>query len=322
MRLSDLSLYDTVTIQCHDNPDADSIGSGFGLYKYFEGLGKNVRFIYGGRFEIAKACLKLMISECDIPIEYVGPQNRKFDGLLVMVDCQYGAGNVTGMFADNYAVIDHHSSDGLFPALSEIRSDYGSCCTLVWSMLKEEKSKVLNDVNVSTAFYFGLFSDTNQFAEIFNPNDREMKDGLQYNAELFSRLKNSNISLKDLETAGVALLRNIHNEEHRYSIMHAEKCDPNMLGILSDFLLQVDVIDTCVAYISFEDGIKFSVRSCVKDIKANELAIYLCDGIGSGGGHEDKSGGFISRKLYEERYHGVHTESFFSQKLNEYFENR
>ena len=45
MRLSELEKYQKIVIQCHDNPDADAIASGFGLYRYFKGLGKEVRFI-------------------------------------------------------------------------------------------------------------------------------------------------------------------------------------------------------------------------------------------------------------------------------------
>ncbi len=35
MRLSELDRFETVTIQCHDNPDPDALASAFGLYKYF-----------------------------------------------------------------------------------------------------------------------------------------------------------------------------------------------------------------------------------------------------------------------------------------------
>lgn len=35
MMLEELLGYDRITIQCHDNPDADAIASGFGLYCFF-----------------------------------------------------------------------------------------------------------------------------------------------------------------------------------------------------------------------------------------------------------------------------------------------
>ena len=104
MKLCDLLKYDDITIQCHDNPDADSIASGFALYTYFNEKGKNVKLIYGGRAEISKPNLVILVNELDIPIMHVN--NIKTDGLLLTVDCQYGAGNVEKFEAPYVAVID------------------------------------------------------------------------------------------------------------------------------------------------------------------------------------------------------------------------
>lgn len=49
MKLSNLTAYNPITIQCHDNPDADALASGQALYHYFQETGKDVRLIYAGR---------------------------------------------------------------------------------------------------------------------------------------------------------------------------------------------------------------------------------------------------------------------------------
>ena len=54
MRLADLEQYSSITIQCHDNPDADAIGAGFGLYCYFKSKHKKVRLVYSGQNRIKK----------------------------------------------------------------------------------------------------------------------------------------------------------------------------------------------------------------------------------------------------------------------------
>ena len=69
MRLSELLEYDSIVVQCHDNPDADAIASGYGVYTYLKGQGKDARFIYGGRFPIQKSNLVLMVTELKIPID-------------------------------------------------------------------------------------------------------------------------------------------------------------------------------------------------------------------------------------------------------------
>ena len=106
MRLTDLEEYDPITIQCHDNPDADALGAGYGLYCYFKSKGRQVRLIYSGPNQIQKSNLKLMIEKLGLPVEYVAPAEcaRKIDGLLITVDCQYGAGNVTRFEADTLAI--------------------------------------------------------------------------------------------------------------------------------------------------------------------------------------------------------------------------
>jgi phosphoglycolate phosphatase len=85
-------------------------------------------------------------------------------------------------------------------------------------------------------------------------------------------------------------------------------------------LLQVDEVDTCVVFNEEYDGYKFSVRSCIEEVNANELAAYLSQGIGSGGGHSEKAGGFISMKLYEKEYPTINAAGYFNNRMTEYFD--
>ena len=66
MKLSVLEKYNDIVIQMHDNPDADAVGSGYALYRYFKEKGKNVRLIYGGSMKIQKSNMLLLINELKI----------------------------------------------------------------------------------------------------------------------------------------------------------------------------------------------------------------------------------------------------------------
>lgn len=321
MKLVDLDRYNNIVVQCHDNPDGDAIASGYALYKYFLAKGKSVRFIYSGRNQIAKSNLVLLLKEYKIPIEYVDASEELGlgdDGLLLTVDCQYGAGNVTKFSAKNVAIIDHHQVEIENVEMNIIRSDLGSCATLCWILLNEAGFVIDDDEGVGTCLYYGLFTDTNQFSELYNPLDRDMMDQLPCDKSFITTLKNSNISLGELEVAGVAMLRYSFNEEHHFAIIKSQPCDPNILGLISDFLLQVDTIRICVVFNEVADGYKLSIRSCVKEVNASELAAYLTEGIGSGGGHYEKAGGFISEKLFREKY-SLNAEGYFNTRLTEYF---
>lgn len=327
MKLSELLQYDRILIQCHDNPDPDALASGYGLYEYFKSHKKDVHMIYCGRERVRKSNIKLMIEAMDIPVEYYDDYKKGQAGLgsrdvLITVDCQYGESNVTHIDAEHVVIIDHHQ---VSPKLvydsntMDIRPELGSCSTHVWSMLNQEHFNVNENLKLSSALYYGLSTDTGDFSEISYPLDKDMKDELLFDKMLIIQLNNSKISLAELEIAGVALIKYVYNTEHRYALIHAKPCDPNVLGYIIDLVLQVDVIDTCVVYNDKEDGYKFSVRSCIKDVKANELAAYIAEGMGGGGGHIDKAGGFIMLPKYQELQKEMDIDTFMAIRMNTYF---
>ena len=71
MRLKDLLPYDNIVVQCHDNPDADALACGFGVYLYLQSQGKNPDLIYAGRNRIRKSNLVMMVQDLEIPIRHV-----------------------------------------------------------------------------------------------------------------------------------------------------------------------------------------------------------------------------------------------------------
>lgn len=317
MVLSDLNKYSQIVIQVHDNPDADAVGSGYALYRYFSSLGKEVKLVYGGRFPISKSNMKLLISELCIPIEHITELSAP--ELLLTVDCQYGEGNVQHFPAQNVAMIDHHSTGRLSDDTAEIRSHLVSCATICYAMLKDAGFDVNSDTAISTGLYYGLYMDSNQLSEINHPLDRDMMDFLQYDKMLITRLKYANFSISELETAGVAITNNNYIEKHRTAIVASKPCDPNILGVIGDFVIQVDSIDACVIYNETAGGYKLSVRSCTPAVAANELAEFITQGIGNGGGHYSKAGGFIRKDSLIEQYPDKSIEEHLLAKMDEYY---
>lgn len=298
MKLSELLQFNDIVIQCHDNPDADALASGFAAYTYLKSKGKVPRLVYGGRFPLQKSNLMLMKEELQIPIEYVSTLD--LPELLLMVDCQYQGGNAQVFEAQNIAVIDHHQVSTTLPELSEVRSNLGSCATILYDMLLSENYDFSANTALATALYYGLLTDTNNFAELHHPLDKDLRDDMLYSKPLITLFRNSNLSFEELTIAGEALLGYEYNEEHRYAIAEAKPCDPNILGLISDMILEVHGVDSCVIYSRLPFGVKFSVRSCVKEVNAGELAEFIASKIGNGGGHREKAGGFLQSELMTE----------------------
>lgn len=314
-KLSKLLHFNEIIIQCHDNPDADTIASGYGLYCYFKSHNKSVRLVYSGNV-ITKPNIILMIELLKIPLEHI--TTLKKSKLLITVDCQYGQSNVTKFPGEKICILDHHITNNTNCDFNCIYSNLASCSTLIWMLLNEENFP-LNNISLSTALYYGLLTDSNNFSELYNENDRTMKDSLIFDTYIIKQLINSNLSLNDLTTAGIALLNCEMNEKNRFATFKSDPCDPNILGFISDLAIQVNTIDTCIVYYENEDGVKFSIRSCNNKIKANELAEFISEVYGSSGGHNHKAGGFISNESFFKIHNSTNISDYLITKTNEFF---
>ena len=337
MSLKNLLKYEKIAIQAHDDPDADALASGFALHSFLSGLGREPFFFYGGAEAISKPDLRLMVEKLDIPIKYA-PDFNRWDGLLLTVDCAYGNNNVQPVQAALAAVIDHHPSSlkaGVDPSLSTIQPTLGSCATLVWSLLERADFRPFDPLaptpippalrdRLAIALYFGLYMDTSGLAELRHPLDRDMRDALTVSRQekliqeeaVLKQLLNSRLSRADLEKAQKAL-RNIEiDEANRLALIPVASCGPHLLGYISDLAIQVSELDLVTAWTEHHQGLKFSVRSSGREIKARDLTLWFVrDGVGDGGGHMEKAGGCL-REITKNR-----AKRFFRRETQKYLEN-
>lgn len=298
--LQQLLSYPRICIQCHNNPDADAVASSFGLYRYLTAHGVDAFIVYGGPLPIKKSGMKMLVRECGIPIRHThdpGP----FD-LLLLADCQRGQGNVESFPAQHFAVIDHH-----VPMLEPgenilIKHTYQSCSTIVWELLKEEGYPLENDPELKVALLYGLYTDTSCFADLYSRIDNEMRLELFEDQALFNQLVKSNLTVAELMVASDAMHNHYFDVERRFAIVEALRCDQIVLGIIGDFMIQVDVVSMSFAYTESGAGYRISLRTCHEQLEANRIAAFLCEGIGSGGGHLRKAGGYIQKDRMEAKY--------------------
>ena len=321
MELSSLLEYREIVVQCHDDPDADAFASGFAVYCWLLDHGRKARFVYGGRDGSLKPNLRYMKELLQIPAEYVTelPEPE----LLIMTDCQYGEKNARQFGAQKICVIDHHQvrDRGLLPELHEVRENYGSCSTVLYGMFQRDGYDISKKPLLQTALYYGLYMDTSQFQELWHPADKDMWDALKPDEGILNVLKNTNIASSDLNAIGEAFASHTVDADRRFAITEVHTRDRNILGIVSDTLLQVDSIDACVTYAQIGDIIRFSARSCIKEIRADELVGMIAEGIGAGGGHMKKAAGVIFRDRLEAAY-GSRAEfsGVLSHRLSQYFD--
>ena len=317
MDINDFCKYGRIVIQCHDIPDADTIACGFALLRYIESQGGSARLVYSGRAKITKPSLLWMLTLLKIPLEYV--HDIADCDLLVTVDCQYGAGNVKKFAVPQFAVIDHHrleipDGENIF-----VRPSLGSCATLVWDLLKRQGFDFKANPDVYTALYYGLYADTNSFAEMSHPLDRDLAEFMPHDRGLIKKLKGCALTVAELQVVADTLYipRTIGN----VGLLKAQPCDPNILGFTSDIAQQVEQFDCCVVYCLLENGIKLSIRSAVREIMAHEMADFIAAQAGSGGGNTEKAGGFLSFEKIKALAPSMEPEEYLIKRIEAYNAN-
>ena len=222
MELKTLLQFDSIVIQCHNDPDADAIASGFGVWSYLRANKKEPRLVYGGRYPVRKSNLVRMVECLEIPVEHVHALEEEPE-LLLTVDCQPGERNVERLSGKKLAAIDHHitrkeSLSGLWDR--EIRDNYGACATIIWDLLRREQFDIKGNRRLAVALYYGLFMDTCKLQEICQVKDRAMRDELesvfdQKDRDVIDEFKTHNLSAEELLIVGQALGTCENNKEKR-----------------------------------------------------------------------------------------------------------
>lgn len=298
--LKRLLSYKKICIQCHNEPDSDTIAAAFGVYCYLQMHNVDAVIIYGGSEKIKKGGIKMLVRECGIPIQYV--QSISDFELLLLVDCQYGEGNVELFPAEEVMIIDHHIQTVEANDNYLIKSNYQSCSTLIFEMLKEENYPVKENEKLVVALLYGLYIDTSCFADLFNNADIAMKKELYKEQLLFERLRKASMSIAELLIASDAMYNHYFDVDRHFAIIEALTCDQAVLGIIGDFMIQVDVVFLSFTCTQACNGYQISLRTCHERLQADKIAAYVCDGIGSGGGHANKAGGRILKEKMLQKY--------------------
>ncbi|WP_068274293.1 DHH family phosphoesterase [Aldersonia kunmingensis] len=151
----------TVTVLCHVNPDADSLGSGLALAIALGRRGVAVQVAFAEPDEVPVSMRSLPGVEFVVPATEVA---REVD-LVITVDC--ASEGRLGSLGDRLAsagtsvVIDHHRSNQHFGALNVIDDSAESTSSVVARLLDELGIPI--DRDIAHCLFAGLVTDTGSF---------------------------------------------------------------------------------------------------------------------------------------------------------------
>ena len=281
-----------VFIQGHNFPDADSIASAYGMQRLLESRGVSSDIIYVGLIE--KFSISRMLEVLDIKITLDENEERLTeDDAIIIVDAQKFNSNIKDCVGEELVCVDHHpimsEPDYLF---TDIRPEVGACSSMIAGYFFE--AGLTPDVKTATALVYGIKMDTLDLTRGASLIDVEMYSRLYPLADIeaLAQLNTNTMKYEDLMAFGEAI-RNIQIYDNIGIARLDIRCSDGLIAEISDFILGLLEVELCVVYAIRSNGIKISVRSEIKGIKAGAVIQAALDGIGSGGGHDEMAGGFI-----------------------------
>ena len=286
---------DEVFIQPHNVPDPDAIAASLGLFYMLSQRGiKKLAIVYDQ--EIEKANSLKMLELFNVPIiQAADAATLGTEDWAVLVDAQKGNANITDLPTDEVAVIDHHEyCGGKGYRFMDIRPNVGSCSAIIADWFYE--NNIEPPRIVATALLYGIFMDTDNLTRGVSDLDINMFYKLYKlsDVDLITELKGNVLSVNDLDLYAQAFKTiEIYDE---MAFLRLANVNDSLLGSATDVVISVSGVNIVIAYSVRENGIKLSVRSIDKKIKANDLVRYLVEERGVGGGHDSMAGGFIPKE--------------------------
>lgn len=282
---------DYIFIQTHNFPDPDAVASAFALQELLAYYRIDSHLIYEG--DIQRRSLAIMISDLQIDIRPSYQHPIQPEHKIILVDGCKGNKNVTDLIGNEVGVIDHHENcDPEDVPFCDIRPEYGSCSSIIYSYYLEAGLSISSQV--ATAMLVGINIDTDRLTRHVSSAD------LIAHSALFP--------IADQDQVGTLLRNQIEMTDlahFRYLLDHLslhgsfgfcyfpDGCDQNLMGILSDFVLSIHEIGFVALCARNGNQVQFSVRSEVERWNTAAVIHHVLQGVGYGGGHVDRAGGVI-----------------------------
>ena len=168
----------------------------------------------------------------------------------------------------------------------------GSCATIITKYYEE--LGIPMDKPTASALLYGLKTDTLDFSRGTTLMDIDMFKYLypRANNDSLKVLEHNNMELNDLKAYGAAI-ENIKIYGSTGFAFIPFSCPDALIGIISDFMLELNSVDVTVIYSKREDGYKFSIRSESPSVDAGSVINLALKDVGTGGGHPSMAGGLI-----------------------------
>jgi len=285
-----------LAIFCHDNPDADTLASAWGLQHICEHHRIKAVIYYFGVMNMpqSKELVKLLgikikgLTTAEQVVEAIAAHQK-----LALVDCaRPGENNSLPPTIVPAIVVDHHSTNvSVKPGEAyDIRGNVGSTSTIMTSHIIN--LGIPMDVKLATALFYGMKTDTDGFTT--NISTLDLMSAAFLSAYVYKPLLDMfempQLPKSTLDALGSALKD--REVRKRVSIAYlGELPDRSALPMAVDMLMQEETVHTAVAMAIVGDSVHLSARNQDKKVHVGEAMHLAFKGMGSAGGHATAAGG-------------------------------
>jgi len=286
-----LSEAKNITILTHLNPDADTIGTGLGIFNLLtQDRSKRV--------EIVNAS-KMLPGHLDFLPGFDKIKHKMDFEKSLIISCDCGSIDRLGLALEGRFIIniDHHQSNELYGEINVVIPEYASASQVAFMLFKE-----FYEINVDSAscFYAALLSDTRYFTtasmnqKVFDMARDLVELGVNpakiaYNftqRRSLSSLRILHRALGNLELKCDAKVATLFVTEE--DIMATGAQMPDMEGIV-DYAKSLTTAEVALFAIELKGGIRISLRSKGADV--SRVAAQF-----GGGGHKVAAGSMLDKR--------------------------
>lgn len=283
-------------ILTHDSPDPDALASGMGLaalYKTAWHIPSDL--LYTGLVARAenRALLNLLLPDWR-QVDQL-PDLRRYSA-ITLVDTQPGTGNHRlPPDVPPTIVIDHHHPrwDVLRQVkYVDVRPDVGATVSMVYQYL--EAAGISPEVNLATAMFYGLQTDTRGLARDASPTDEIIYMRL---LSLVDRNKLVRVEQAGLSRDYFRAINRGFEAARVYGrsvvVNMGQMHRPDMAAEMADVLIRLESARAVLCYGIFQNQLHLSLRTEPSGQDAGVLVQRVIGALGKAGGHGTMAGGQI-----------------------------
>jgi nanoRNase/pAp phosphatase (c-di-AMP/oligoRNAs hydrolase) len=289
---------DRVLILLHNDPDPDAMASGLALRNLLRRT--KATAIIGALQNVTRPENLRMANLLDIHVETIAPADVPEFDRVAMVDVQ--PHYFTGLIDRVDLVIDHHpEQQGYSAVFKDIRSDYGSTCTILTEHLRAVDANISE--RTATAMLYAIKSDTLFFNRQANRVDLEAFSFLYplADAALIRKMEGAEITMERLAYVTRAT-ENGKLEEQVFCAFLGDVPREDFIPYVADFFLQLENVKWTIVAGVVNNSFVASVRNLGYSRNAGEFVRKFFNDIGSAGGHRAMAKAVVPLAAYERKF--------------------